>query len=108
MIKELLKPFALILNQYKDYKNKQFILKNLNEKGNIYNTSLLLKFIKNLIKRRDKMAKLTAWIVTIIGVLLLIEQLEVLAQLTQYNGWLISIAVLAIGISKLIRNYKFK
>jgi len=54
------------------------------------------------------MAKLTAWIVTIIGVLLLIEQLEVLAQLTQYNGWLISIAVLAIGISKLIRNYKFK
>ncbi len=54
------------------------------------------------------MAKLTAWIVTIIGVLLVIEQLKVLTQLTQYNGWLIAIAVLAIGVSKLIRNYKFK
>jgi len=54
------------------------------------------------------MAKLTAWIVTVIGVLLVLEQLEILASLTQYNGWLIAIGVLVIGIGKLMRNYKKK
>ena len=54
------------------------------------------------------MAKLTAWIVTIIGVLLVLEQLGILAQITTYNGWLIAIGVLAIGIGKLNRNYKGK
>jgi len=51
------------------------------------------------------MAKLTAWLVTIIGVLLALEQLNVLGALTQYNGWLIALGVLAIGIGKLMRNY---
>ena len=50
------------------------------------------------------MAKLTAWIVTIIGVLLILPLLGV-DQLAQYNDWLIAIGVLVIGIGKLIRNY---
>jgi hypothetical protein len=54
------------------------------------------------------MAKLTAWLVTIIGALLVLEQLNVLGQLTQYNGWLIALGVLAIGVGKLMRNYKKK
>lgn len=53
------------------------------------------------------MAKLTAWLVTIIGVLLVLAQLNIsaLSVLTDYNGWIISILVLVIGISKLMRNY---
>ena len=52
------------------------------------------------------MAKLTAWLVTIIGVLLLLEAANVLSALTAYNNWLIAIGVLVIGIGKLMRNYK--
>ncbi len=52
------------------------------------------------------MAKTTAWIVTIVGVLLLLKQLNLLASLTAYNDWLIAIAVLVVGITKLMRNYK--
>jgi hypothetical protein len=52
------------------------------------------------------MAKLTAWVVTVIGLLLLLEQLNVLGALTQYNGWLIAIGVLVVGVGKLLRNYK--
>jgi len=54
------------------------------------------------------MAKLTAWLVTIIGVLLVLAELGVLAALTAYNGWIIALAVLVIGIGKLMRNYKKK
>lgn len=50
------------------------------------------------------MAKLTAWLVTIIGVLLLLPLIGV-SQLAAYNDWLIAIAVLVIGIGKLMRNY---
>jgi hypothetical protein len=50
------------------------------------------------------MAKLTAWIVTIIGVLLLLPLLNV-TQLDTYSPWLIALGVLAIGITKLMRNY---
>ena len=55
-----------------------------------------------------KMAKLTAIIVTIIGVLLVLAELKIsaLAVITNYNGWLIAIGVLAIGIAKLIRDFK--
>ena len=53
------------------------------------------------------MAKLTAWLVTIIGVLLILPLIGV-DQLAQYNDWLIAIGVLAIGIGKLIRNYSKK
>jgi len=54
------------------------------------------------------MAKLTAWLVTIIGLWLLLAELGVLGALTNYQGWIIAILVLAIGIGKLIRNYKKK
>jgi hypothetical protein len=50
------------------------------------------------------MAKLTAWLVTIIGILLLLPLINV-TQLAGYNDWLIAIGVLVIGIGKLIRNY---
>jgi hypothetical protein len=53
------------------------------------------------------MAKLTAWIVTIIGLLLLLPLIGI-SQLEAYNNWLIAIGVLVIGISKLIRNYSKK
>ena len=52
------------------------------------------------------MAKLTAWLVTVIGLLLLLEAASLLPVLTTWNKWLIAIGVLAIGIGKLARNYK--
>ena len=52
------------------------------------------------------MAKLTAIIVTIIGLLLILKELAILEVITNYNGWLIAIGVLVIGIAKLIRNFK--
>ena len=51
------------------------------------------------------MAKLTAWLVTIIGLLLVLKELDVLSSITAYNGWLIAVAVLVVGIGKLMRNY---
>jgi general stress protein CsbA len=53
------------------------------------------------------MAKLTAWIVTVIGLLLLLPLIGI-SQLATYNDWLIAIGVLVIGIGKLIRNYSKK
>ena len=53
------------------------------------------------------MAKLTAWLVTIIGVLLILPLIGV-KQLVTYNDWLIAIGVLVIGIGKLMRNYSGK
>ena len=60
-------------------------------------------------KRRVKnMAKLTAWVVTIIGILLLLPligiNIDTMANLA-LTSWLITIGVLAIGISKLMRSY---
>ena len=52
------------------------------------------------------MAKITAWVVTIIGLLLVLAELNWLGPVADYNGWLIAIGVLIIGISKLMRNYK--
>ena len=54
------------------------------------------------------MAKLTAWLVTVIGVLLLLKAAGQLSVLTDWNDWLIAIGVLAIGIGKLVRNYNYK
>lgn len=51
------------------------------------------------------MAKLTAWLVTIIGILLVLPLLGVTA-LEGINAWLIPIAVLVIGLGKLARNYQ--
>lgn len=50
------------------------------------------------------MAKLTAWIVTILGVLLILPLIGIDA-LAGFNDWLIAIGVLVIGIGKLVRNY---
>ena len=55
------------------------------------------------------MAKITAWLVTIIGLWLVLAELNILpAALLEWQGWVIAIAVLAIGIGKLMRNYKKK
>jgi len=53
------------------------------------------------------MAKLTAWLVTIIGVLLILPLIGV-TQLDVVSKWIIPLAVLVIGIGKLIRNYSRK
>jgi len=53
------------------------------------------------------MAKLTAWLVTIIGVLLVLPLLGVVA-LNSLATWLIPLSVLVIGLGKLMRNYKAK
>ena len=50
------------------------------------------------------MAKLTAWLVTIVGVLLLLPLLGV-SQLDAISEWVIPLAVLVIGLGKLARNY---
>jgi len=52
------------------------------------------------------MAKLTAWLVTLIGLLLVLEAGNWLAVVTKYNTWIIALAVLVVGVGKLIRNYK--
>jgi len=53
------------------------------------------------------MAKLTAWLVTVIGVLLALPLIGINA-LASMNDVLIAIAVLVIGIGKLVRNYSKK
>lgn len=53
------------------------------------------------------MAKLTAWLVTVIGVLLVLPLIGVDIG-ASLNAWLIALAVLVIGISKLMRNYSGK
>lgn len=50
------------------------------------------------------MAKITAWLVTLIGVLLVLPLLKVDIG-AQLNSWLIALAVLVIGVTKLMRNY---
>jgi len=55
------------------------------------------------------MAKLTAWIATIIGIVLLLPLLG-FNQLGAIGSqglldWIVALGVLVIGISKLIRNY---
>lgn len=55
------------------------------------------------------MAQLTAWLVTIIGVWLLLAQLNVIpAGLLALQPWIIAIAVTVIGVGKLVRNYSKK
>lgn len=51
------------------------------------------------------MAKITAWLVTLIGVLLVLPLVGV-AALDGVSKWLVPIAVLVIGLTKLARNYK--
>lgn len=51
------------------------------------------------------MAKLTAWLVTLVGILLVLPLLGV-AGLEKISPWIIALGVLVIGISKLMRNYQ--
>jgi len=53
------------------------------------------------------MAKLTAWLVTVIGVLLILPLLGV-TQLDTISAWIVPLAVLVIGVGKLVRNYSKK
>ena len=50
------------------------------------------------------MAKLTAWLVTLIGILLVLPLIGV-SQLDALSAWIVPLALLVIGISKLMRNY---
>lgn len=50
------------------------------------------------------MAKLTAWLVTLIGVLLILPALG-LALPGWIMTWIVPLAVLGIGVGKLMRNY---
>lgn len=54
------------------------------------------------------MAKLTAVLVTIIGLLMLLQAGGWVTALNSYYSWLYAILVLIIGIGKLVRNYKKK
>jgi len=42
-------------------------------------------------------------IVTIIGLLLVLAEAGILAALTAYNGWIIGILVLVIGVGRLMK-----
>ena len=53
------------------------------------------------------MAKLTAWLVTLIGILLVLPLIGV-TQLATISNWIVPLAVLVIGIGKLMRNYSSK
>lgn len=58
-------------------------------------------------KKGGKMAKLTAWLVTILGLWLLLVQIGVLtgALVTDWQPWIIAVVVTVIGVGKLLRNY---
>ena len=53
------------------------------------------------------MAKLTAWLVTIIGVLLVLAApgVDVINLSDTWVAWVVALAVLIVGIGKLMRNY---
>lgn len=52
------------------------------------------------------MAKLSAWLFTLIGVLYLLPLLGM--DTGTWGTWLIALAFLVVGISKLMRNYSSK
>lgn len=51
------------------------------------------------------MAKLTAWLVLLLGILLVLALLLPATFSGMWFNWVIALAVLVIGIGKLIRNY---
>jgi len=54
------------------------------------------------------MAKVTAWLVTIIGALMVLAApgLALINLSDKWVAWVLALLVLAIGVTKLIRNYK--
>ena len=51
------------------------------------------------------MAKLTAWLVTLVGLLLVLQLLLPATFSGMWFSWVIALAVLGVGIGKLLRNY---
>lgn len=51
------------------------------------------------------MAKLTAWLVTLAGVLLVLAAAGMIDVVNGVWAWVLAIVVLAIGVGKLVRNY---
>ena len=56
--------------------------------------------------KEGKMGKLSAWLITLIGVLLVLAQLIPATFSGAWFSWVIALAVLIIGINKLMRNSK--
>jgi len=54
------------------------------------------------------MAKLTAWLVTIIGILLVLWAAGLFALEDAWVQWVLALLVLVVGIGKLVRNYSYK
>lgn len=56
------------------------------------------------------MAKLTAWLVTLLGVVMVLGLIPgmMFDWNTMWVQWVIALVVLVIGVSKLARNYKKK
>jgi hypothetical protein len=52
------------------------------------------------------MAKLSAWLITIVGLLLVLALLLPDTFSGVWFNWVIALAVLATGIGKMVRNYK--
>jgi len=52
------------------------------------------------------MAKLTAWLVTLLGVLLILQLLVPATFSGPWFNWVVALVVLVMGIGKLMRNYK--
>ncbi len=52
------------------------------------------------------MAKLTAILITLIGILLILQAGGWVTALDKYYKWIYAVLVLIIGIGKLIRNFK--
>lgn len=52
------------------------------------------------------MAKLTAWLVTIVGLLLVLGLIFPSVFAGAWVNWVVALAVLIVGIGKLSRNYK--
>lgn len=54
------------------------------------------------------MAKITAWLVTLIGLLLVLALLFPTIFVGAWFNWVIALAVFAVGVGKLIRNYTYR
>ncbi len=54
------------------------------------------------------MAKTTAWLVTLIGLIYTLKVAGLSFVTAPVFDWLIALSFLAIGITKLIRNYSYK
>jgi len=54
------------------------------------------------------MAKLTAWLVTLVGVLLVLSALGTVSLSDVWVTWVVALSVLVVGVGKLMRNYGSK